>query len=487
MAKQKKNQNEKLIYSDTTLSKNKTDSNSFELEKKLHYIFFFVCVFIGSYFALKTPPFQVPDEIDHFKRVYILTEFKILQIKTPTQSGGYVPKNAVIIDSTFGIMRFNPNSKTSKSTLKKLNEYEFDSSNLVFANIGMGAYSPICYFPQMLAIYYGKFFPKTSLLDIMKLGRFLSVLFCALIISFAISISRNLKWIIFFVGILPMSTFLFGSYSADSMTISICIFFISFIFYLSQFEQQITIKQLAYLFLLLISISLCKQVYFVLAGLVIIIPQKRFNSIFDKYIKLFLILLLPILINICWYLFIAKVNFSVESGQYAGGGGMNEQLDFVIQNPFKFLTIVLATFKAQYSFFFLSSIGVLGYLDTVFTNNVYALFFASFIIALILSSKNSGEVTLVDKILILGIVIGIIILLAIASYIGITPYKYEIVLGLQGRYFLPFLPLILILFMKNINILNNKNLRVFLQIAFFTILLFAYISVFNQFNKRYFY
>lgn len=479
--------NKKNIDSNTISTLPKLDSNSFFIEKKLHIFFFFVCLFVGSFFAFKTPPFQVPDEIDHFKRAYILTEFKVLQIKTQTQSGGYVPTNAVKLDSTFGVMRFNPNSKTSKMSLKKLNEYPFDNSNLVFANIGMGAYSPICYIPQMLAISYGKIFPKTSMLNIMKLGRFLSVLFCAFIISFAIYISKSLKWVIFFVGILPMSTFLFGSYSADAMTISICIFFISFIFYLSQIKDKITIKELLYLFILLIIISLCKQVYFVLSGLIIIIPKNRFNSIIDKYLKLFLIILLPIVSNICWYVFIAKVNFSVESGQYAGGGGMNEQLDFVIQNPLKFLSIILSTFKAQYSFFFLSTIGILGYLDTVFTNNVYVLFFIGFIITLMLSLKNIGEFNLINKFLILGIVIGIIILLSIASYIGITPYKYEIVLGIQGRYFLPFLPLILILFLKEIDVFNNKRLRIFLQIVLALILFFAYVSVFNQFNKRYFY
>ena len=66
-----------------------------------------------------------------------------------------------------------------------------------------------------------------------------------------------------------------------------------------------------------------------------------------------------------------------------------------------------------------------------------------------------------ESILLTGIVLLIIGLIYTSLYIQFTPPGYLTILGVQGRYFLPFLPLLLIIISKiNIEYKGNLNLDV---------------------------
>ena len=55
----------------------------------------------GMLFILLTPPFQVPDEINHFYRAFHIAEGHVRVIKTDNRLGGLIPVSATKIVEPF--------------------------------------------------------------------------------------------------------------------------------------------------------------------------------------------------------------------------------------------------------------------------------------------------------------------------------------------------------------------------------------------------
>ena len=60
-----------------------------------------------------------------------------------------------------------------------------------------------------------------------------------------------------------------------------------------------------------------------------------------------------------------------------------------------------------------------------------------------------------------------------ALWIGWTPVTYSHIEGVQGRYFLPFLPMVLLAF-KNRVVIFRKNIDMWIVTGLFILLTFSY-------------
>ncbi|HEY4595911.1 MAG TPA: hypothetical protein VIJ02_05875, partial [Thermoanaerobaculia bacterium] len=67
----------------------------------------------GATFAIITPPFQVPDETEHFDRAYWVSEGRLDLLPVPVRTAAPLPESVHRTAELFADLPFHPESKTS--------------------------------------------------------------------------------------------------------------------------------------------------------------------------------------------------------------------------------------------------------------------------------------------------------------------------------------------------------------------------------------
>lgn len=123
-------------------------------------------------------------------------------------------------------------------------------------------------------------------------------------------------------------------------------------------------------------------------------------------------------------------------------------------------------------------VGVLGWLDTVLSNYIYKLYYCLFILSILFYIYYFKLDT---KLFILSscVILSCIFLIFFALYITWTPMNSSAVEGVQGRYFIPLLPLINLFFIsrrkENNTIIRNINSLLYITIFVNLYVIFPYI------------
>ena len=169
----------------------------------------------GACNLILTPPFQAPDEDNRFFRSYHIADGHFLGEKTNQRVGGTIPVSLVETAETFRYLRAQPHSKTTAEQIKAGFNVELLPENKAFHDFPNSAiYPPVLFAPQALAIFLCKPF-HLSPLALLYVARLACLLFWLCALFFAIRIVPFQKELFLLLGLLPMSTFMHASCSAD--------------------------------------------------------------------------------------------------------------------------------------------------------------------------------------------------------------------------------------------------------------------------------
>jgi len=432
-------------------------------------LFLIFAIAVGGLLIFINPPFETPDEGSHFKRAYQISEGKILAEKKDWDSGGNIPKGLNQIESFFRSWLADKNNATSfkeisEQTKNKIgDEKEFAS----FPNTAL--YSPIPYLPQIIGISVAKLF-SDSLLWIFYFGRIFNLLFYLAIVFLAIKMTPILKWIFLILALMPMSIFLAASASPDALTIALSFLFIAYILKLSLGQKTLAKVDLGLLLILTIAISLCKTAYLFLPLLILIIPRDKFASIKEDYLFKSLIITAGFVAGIGWYAIANKFFVPILAGI-----DPKAQLAVILSKPLSYCKFLvyhgLRWFSGSNS---QSIIGEFGWLDTYLPLWIISSYKLALIVVF-LSEEKEREIATLGKIisfLIFSATAFVITLIMYLTWNTVGSFKVE---GLQGRYFLPLLPLLFISlyggYSKTSKKLNLKYLvPIFLLVVFYVTL-----------------
>lgn len=150
--------------------------------------------------------------------------------------------------------------------------------------------------------------------------------------------------------------------------------------------------------------------------------------------------------------------------------------NLLIHNPFDFLVMYFKTLFYNLTFYIRSCIGYLGLLDVKFNSLVYVVYFILFVSMFFVLPEK--KITRGQKwVSILAVVI-FTTFLHLMYYINWTSPMDAKITGIQGRYFIPILPFLFIIFTQKSEYFSEKfriNYKVFLSAAVFFLLI--YVSV----------
>lgn len=448
-----------------------------------HIIFLIIALIYGTSFLFITPPFQVPDEPAHFLKAFYLSEGHIL----PGKDNYYFPgdlKNAI---NPCSYLNFHPKNKIRvENSSLLLNQPNQDKIFINISNIAI--YPPIPYSASAFIITIGKLF-NVSYLVLMYSGRLINLLIWAVLVYFAIKITPIHKWIFLMLALMPMALFQAASLSADSFTIGLS-FLVVAIFFKFAFDDtidKIKMKELLIIFISIFMLSLSKQGYAVLLLLFFIIPLNKFENNKIRILAFALIGSITLAFTSIWDLLFKNTYLATSASLISVSG----QISFILSNPFNFLYILVNTWYLNLNAYLIMFVGDLGQLDTPLPGWIVYLYI-SILILVALMDKNKPIIRLNQKLISLVTFLIISIFTFAFEYITWTPVGNNLILGVQGRYFIPIAPLLFLLFYNqkfNINLHNKKinfKLRNSIKLAItIFIILFLFITVLILISRYY--
>ena len=377
------------------------------------------------------------DEPAHFYREYGIASGEILaknQILAP-----------VAFKNTFKKIHSDSRmyNKPYLSVFECNEEIDYNDENYVWIAT-TAIYHPIQYIGTTVGIFLAKLITRNPVIFI-YLGRLSNIIISMVLLYNAIKMMPFGKKILLTISMIPITMEGFSTLSSDGFTIAICFFFIAYVLNLA-FNKNVKIlskKQKIFIGILSCIVSCCKIVYFPLILLVLMIPKEKYGGLSEKIKNNILVIFLAVLINITWLIF----GFSILVSR--GGESGSQMILEAIKNPIKFGQMVLYTISNNSNKYLLGAFGnQLEWGEHVYGTSFVIVFIALTIFVTITDESIKNKFLNKQKIL-LGIIVVIIIGLIFCSlYVQWTQKESPEIQGIQGRYFIPIMPIILLLLGK---------------------------------------
>lgn len=397
----------------------------------------------GLLFLIITPPFQTPDESYHFYRSYQISTGNPTVDILPENTGGLIPYTVVrtVVETMRNpSVQFRPDVKYD--IYKVSDAFEHDGGGELrptyFATTAFN--TPIAYGPQTVGIMIGRLLDLPPILW-MYLGRIANLVTWLILISFAIRAMPGKKWAVVFIGLLPMSIAQAASLSADVLGYGMIALLAALVFKYANIlytSKILSPYQLGLLFVLPFLITLTKQGVAVFSLLILLLPQRVFQNRKIEIAFKSLALIVPAVLLAAWLSYVARYDLTAT---YTNFQDPELQLDFVSGNPHSFINVLWNTYFFSWGDSIARSlIGTFGWSDAPLSLPIvifgYIAMFLVFI-ARVASDKISLEKW--QKIGVVIISILYFLAVSIGLYMYYSPVEFKIIVGLQGRYFIPLL------------------------------------------------
>ncbi len=423
-----------------------------EIFKKLENFFALIAIFLGMNFIFILPQYNVPDEASHFIKAYMVVN------KVPTENEHQITAVAILpyellyASNPYTRNIMSPEFKVAaKSVIDDFN-IRYNSSNETFG-IGIGNVTNLpnfCYYGTALVIKVCQLLSAPVILSFL-LSRFLNF---AIFIIAMYHIIKNVKYFkksFLVVGLLPITIQQAAGVDQDSLTNTIIFFSIYYTFKLAFSEKKVNIKDFIVCSILSIMLSYCKLAYFPILLLLFLIPRKNFDNNKRKFLFIGAILILN-------FAFTAKNVLNIYS-TYTG-----EELysvSYIIHNPVKTVDIILRTVLERLDLDFVGGL-VTGFgWSTQWAKGLFR-YTLTIIFTLLYLTANKKEaekkvLNIKSRLILLFVAImifGIIYASLLTSCTGITS---PIIQGLQSRYFIPVVLLVVISITNNLINIKIKD------------------------------
>lgn len=423
--------------------------------------FIMLATILGIFYFIVTPFGNGTDEVSHFLRVFKISQ-KYTNIKLEEDSF-FPPAFSKLVDYK--------NNRFIKYE-NYINEYDAFSMNsterkdLISEYWNIKLYSPLQYVPQVIGVTIGRVF-SDNIITIGMCGRITGYIFWAIMCTIAIKIVPNKKVFFFIICLLPINVFSAICISGDTVTNAVCTLFIAIIYRKAYLKEKITKKEKILLIALGCMMALCKIVYLPFVTLCLLLKAENFES--KKYWKKFIIIIIvsSVLVGFGW-LIIGSANLANSNS------ASKDQLKYILMNPFEYCGIITRTITqngAKYIYQLCTGNELMCHAKTtVYPIISYITSIVLFMSLFINQDNKIIEVNTVRKIWVSLIILGTSLLIMTAIYIqwtslpGIGKIGNEIIEGIQGRYFIPVVLLLIF-------IVNETKLDINQKILITTIIL----------------
>ncbi len=401
--------------------------------------FLLIAVMAGTVFVSLDPPLQVPDELYHFQKSVDVSYGNLSPFVLTTNDSIYKltgPKDIMDLEK-HEIYEYTLQSDKEKGKLRGLS---MDGEVKTVDSSG-GFHPFIGYIPQAIGILFARLF-HFNVLHALYLARFFNLLAYVFLTYFAIKWIPFGKHTLMALACTPICIAQAASVSSDAVCNGAAFLLVGLIFYYAfAYKGELGFKHMAGVAGLILVLAFVKYLYAVLAVLVFLIPKEKFGSK-KKYWTTFLEIVVPLaVIFVIYYMFIG--NYLVNQEPAKDGVNALEQIKYSIRHPKTLLVTYILTFDSL-ALTYVSQFNTLGCLN--FRLGVLIVFVPLFLLyTAVTDTREPYGMNRKQKVFTGLTGIAIVLLVMYSMYMVWTPVGSMLMDGVQARYFIPALPLLLLL------------------------------------------
>lgn len=406
-----------------------TIKHTFDRPEKF-YLWTAVIVLFG--FALITPPFQGPDEESHYVRVQYIA------------NGHLVPSADMELPTS--IMKVAKITFYDKDIRGKTNQhYEVARTKEALKipyNTGetykpvLVTYNPLLYLPAVPGVALANALNLSPIISL-YIARISLGLVAILILFLAIKLIPNKKYLLVAVGLIPTLVYQQAVVNADGVSYALLALFIAYILNLRQ-RKIIQRKNWLILGLLFIGVFLAKPLLYVFLPFALLLVKRRYAK---RWLAGMAVLGAT--------LYLIYSSLSAAYPQTVHIAGMPQEVDSAAQvqtlteEPKRGLRVLWNSYMTSYGDDEARGvIGIFGAADVMYPLWMVTVYIAILTIAAFIrvdDKKESNPVHAYWRFIAIGLCLVYFIGVNLALYLGYSPVNFDIVYGIQGRYFLPII------------------------------------------------
>lgn len=419
---------------------------------KVAYIFVLTVLVFGGVSVVLIPPFWGLDETQHFNRAFQVSELKLVPVKTSSAYGGTIPRSVIesqnewrrdLINNSQEPILERKDVDNNREQRELLNQpLNTEKNEIDFA--GSATYNPISYIAPASSIVTARVL-NLNVNQTLILARLVSLLVYTSVVFFALTLLRpyKSKWLVVIVALLPVSIFEAATVNADSLLYAVSLLLFGSIVAVLNSKSKSTLAKKAMIVSALL-IPLLKINYIFLSFVTTIMPKEVAKKAdFRVRLKRWIIPIIVILLSLLW-LWLAR---GVASNVGSSLRGMNEtisisgQMSAIIHNPILPIKALIATIIKYGDMYFYGLTGRLAWNWMPIPMAVVFLAYLMILIAVIFAKEEFAKHKMTYRKSLWLSLFGIAGILA-TFYLTYSPVGSTLIEGLQGRYFIPFIPFI---------------------------------------------
>lgn len=461
---------------------------------KMESLFVMAAAGFGILYLFVLPPLSAPDEVSHYISAYKLSNQMLGKTATEEHGLVYIREEDQWIEDIYGELSVDGASvedgsvqpdvlgqTLTEETYRLIHEKGWlggeadgNSNENVISNQWTVRTTPLAYVPQALGMTLVRLFGAGSI-SLLFMGRLMNLAFYVAVTYLAMKRLPFGKEVLFGVALLPMTLHLTGSMSYDTVILGLTFYFTAVCLDLAYEKEQVRVRDILTLAAVIFVLGPCKMVYAAVMGLCLLIPVRKFGG-WKRYLTAAAVVLAAFVVSMVLVNSQTIVTYATETETYVSwaeeAGYSFAQL---LGNPKLVLRLFYNTLVWQAEHYHMTMIGAwLGNVDVVLEVPYLAVCWFT-ISLLLLTLRKPGEMIQIrggQRIWVWVTCFGCAAAILFSMLLAWTPVSSRIITGVQGRYFLPILPVFLMSIKQDFVVLTRNRDR---EILFLMCVVNAYV------------
>jgi uncharacterized membrane protein len=390
----------------------------------------------GVAIALAMPPGAAPDETRHLSRVWVMSEGRF-DVPGRREPRATVPKSLSELHRTIqGEDYTRPPRRTIAETAALLDQPIDAARRGRIANAG--TYPPLVYAPHWIGVTLGRWL-DASPAGLVYLGRFSGLLAWVALAALAIGLAPARRWTLALLSLTPMAVASAAAVSADAMTNAAALLFTALLARAACGDGAIGRRELAPLFAAALFLALVKPGYWALGLGALAIPTARAGGLARRLAIAAGVAAAIAGPSLAW-LVLAQQN---DPAPPIDGADPAAQLRFVLGDPLGFAAVLLRTLARTAGVYWTTFVGELGPLVVELPGAFYALWALALGVALV-TDGPPAPLSRASRLWLGAASAASIALVFAMAYLGWNPVAAPTIAGVQGRYWAPAIPMLVL-------------------------------------------
>ena len=394
----------------------------------------------GVIYAAVFLPFTIPDEHAHYLSAYRISNYLTFNFEQFGEERLLLRSTDAELLSKLRASYLTPDYYAS--IIKNFDFFSADRQVIAMPSVFVKN-APLGYIASSFGIALGRLF-RLGAIPTFYLGRFANLALYTVAVWWAMKRIPYGKTALFVISALPMTIHLVASYSYDFIVIALVMLFISQVLYMREKPGTITLKDIILCAVWAALLAPSKLVYFVIVFAVFIIPSEKFGTT-GKRAAMIKIGIAALSIAVLLISQIGKISTYIGDGNVVKWSQTEAlSVSYALSHPLDFIRILVNTFFKKTDFYLATMIGShMGSLQITVPVFIWLPMLGVLFFTFIRRKDEEIGVLSAGGKLWMWLLAGLTCLLASLSILfSWTPLTSSTIEGVQGRYFIPALPLI---------------------------------------------